>query len=222
MSYLKNGTLLTSLIILIYLFYMSLISQNEPEVIVAPNLPSFSNEQVNHASIIVESFGRTGCPYCLILKENLYSNLFHPDSDRSNLAARYYNIKNQNVKSYFNEWLEKFNLPENLKGAVPATIINGTYLLLGYSEESTTFYLNVLDQISKGERVEENPDQYLFLIKEEHKKPVKTPIYFLTPTLLPLNLSLMTYSVLLSLHYSLKPKSLLNNIHLQKKVTSKI
>ena len=143
MNYFKNYSLLASLIVLIYFFYTSLIYQNQPETLSAPNLPLFSNHEVKKSTIIIESFGRTGCPYCTLLKENLYRDLFHP-----------------------NEWLEKFNLPENLKGAVPATIVNGTYLLLGYNEESTSFYLNILDQISNGETIEENPDQYLFLIKD--------------------------------------------------------
>lgn len=210
MNYLKNYSLLASLIVLIYFFYTSLIYQNQPETLSAPNLPLFSNHEVKKSTIIIESFGRTGCPYCTILKENLYKELFHPNSDLLGISARYYNIKNKKIKSYFNEWLEKFNLPENLKGAVPATIVNGTYLLLGYNEESTSFYLNILDQISNGETIEDNPDQYLFLIKDEYRHSLTTPTYYLHSSFLPLNLSLLTYSVLLTIYSCRKPKSLIN------------
>lgn len=96
MNYLKNYSLLASLIVLIYFFYTSLIYQNQPETLSAPNLPLFSNHEVKKSTIIIESFGRTGCPYCTILKENLYKELFHPNSDLLGISARYYNIKIKN------------------------------------------------------------------------------------------------------------------------------
>lgn len=208
MNYLKITLKLFLLINLLYLFSSSILISYIPEIFSAPNLPFFTNEEFKKASITIESFGKESCPYCLILKENLYSNLYQSDFNQSNVAARYYNIHHPKVKEYFSNWIEKFNLPENLKGAVPATIINGTYLILGYGEESTSFYLDTLEQLAKGNHIEENPNQYLFLIKEEYQVPLESSYYPLKPSLFPLHLSLLSATFLLIMEYYHKNKSL--------------
>lgn len=142
----------------------------------APNLPLFEDEAFESASIRIETFGRESCPYCQTLKNNFYSHLNLSTSDLT-IAARYYNLENKAIKAYFDEWEGKFNLTEGLKGAIPATIINGTYLILGYNETSTPHYLNLIEQIRRGETIEENPDNYLFVIKKEYYQP-SNPIFF--------------------------------------------
>lgn len=208
MNYLKAIFKLLILINILYLFFASILLNYQPEIFSAPNLPFFTNQDFEKANLTIESFGKESCPYCLILKDNFYSNLYHPNFNHSNITARYYNIHHPKVKAYFNEWIEKFNLPKNLKGAVPATIINGTYLILGYGEESTPFYLNILEQLASGNDIKEDPNQYLFMIKDEGQLQAKCSYYNLNPPLFPLHLSLLSVTLLLIIEYYYKNKNL--------------
>lgn len=143
-----------------------------PLILDAPNLPSFNDQQFGVGSIQIETFGREGCPYCELLKENLYTHIDFSDS----IVARYYNVSHPAIKTYFNGWEQKFSLPKNLEGAVPATLINGTYLILGYNENSTSIYLDLIEQIREGKIIKEDPEHYLFVIQKEAKPA--SPLFF--------------------------------------------
>lgn len=149
----------------ICLFYPMLEIKAQVNITLEAHLPTFSDETFSERHIRIETFGREACPYCELLKTSLYPAL-DETFDSSQLAARYLNIEHPQVKSYLLAKEQQFDLDQNLHGAVPATIINGTYLILGYNEQSTDFYIDLIQRIQNEEDIDPNPDHYLYVIDE--------------------------------------------------------
>ena len=107
-------------------------------------------------------------------------------------------------KSYLLTIEEQFDLEENLRGAIPATLINGRYLILGYSEQSTPFYLNLIERIQRGDPVEPDADQYLYVLNKSKLTEGEIQFFNLTVPSLPIMIGVGFVTLLTACFYFIR------------------
>lgn len=185
---------------IIFLFVPLRYSLAYPQITIGSQLPSYSDTEFSKSKIRIEVFGREDCPYCQLLQEKLYPAI-ETTFGFETIAIRYLNINHPQVKNYLLRFEEQLGLEENLHGAIPTTIINGSYLVLGYNKQSTRFFLDLIQKIQNDEIIESNIEQHLYVMDDSMTQAQTVQYFPITISLVPMMIGLGSLILLTTIFY---------------------
>lgn len=173
----KRLIVISLLVCLIGSFFTSSVfafEKTESGIVTVPNLPSFTDEEFLNAPVRIEIFSKDWCKYCQQLENSMIGAIYSVYS-KDQVAIRILDAEHPEVEKYFAEYQNMFdNVPEERKGRVPTTIINGKYMKIGYGENMDSNIIKGIGQLLNGEEFSVlNP----FVLKEEYKGKTDNRIY---------------------------------------------
>lgn len=129
--------------------------EEDTGIVYINTLPKFTDEEFLNAPVRMEIFVADWCKYCNDLKESMIDAIYNKFTSKE-VAIRLLDKDNPKVEEYMNEFEEKFDMEgkDNLKGRIPAIIINGKYLLIGYGgKETDDLMIKSINSLLNGEGI---------------------------------------------------------------------
>lgn len=180
----KKGIKSKLAFILMVAFFISIFTlspvyafdKTESGIVTVENLPEFTDEEFLQTPVRMEIFVTEWCKYCKQLEASMIDAIYSKYT-KEQVAIRLLDKEHPEVETYFSEYQDKFDMgqDEDRKGRIPAIIINGQYMTIGYGgEEMDTAIIEGINELLNAKELQVLKT---YRLKEEYKGKTDKSVY---------------------------------------------
>lgn len=95
------------------------------------NIPNFTDKEFYDAKVRIDIATASWCHFCAQLKQELPAALYSA-FNKKDVAIRIWDVDKPGVKTFFEQFQNQLNLPQEFRASVPFTVISYNNKIIGY------------------------------------------------------------------------------------------